>query len=82
MRGILGEQRLAQSRAHDRLLSGILASLAAQNANRILPFSAGTAKPSLNRRITKPNQPAADRVTPLARRQPGDLGAQPATWRR
>jgi len=45
MCGILSEQHSANSSGHDRLLSRILASLATQNANRVLLFGAGAAKP-------------------------------------
>ena len=45
---ILRQQGLAQLRAHRCLLAGVLAPLAAQHADRIMLFVAGTVEPSLN----------------------------------
>ena len=66
---ILGQQGLAQRRGHRRLLTGVLAPLAAQHAHRVMPLIAGTVEPSLQRGDAEADRRAGARVPPFAGRQ-------------
>jgi hypothetical protein len=82
MRGVLGEQRLAQGLAHRRLSASVAAALAAQDADRVLPLAQRPVIPPLDGRDAEADRVAAHRVAPVARRQRLERRAQGALLRR
>ena len=82
MGGVLRSQRGAHRRAHGVLGAGVLASLALQDADRIVPFAAGTVQPSFDGRDAEAHRLTGARVPPLPRGELLELGAQRASGRR
>jgi hypothetical protein len=80
--GVLCEHDLPHRVAHRGLLAGIGAQLAAQHADRIAALLQGAVEPPLDGGEAKADKIASGGVTPLARRECLDLGAQLAFGRR
>src|SRR5260370_13147903 len=66
---VLRQQGLAHRLAHRRLLPGVRAHLATQDADRIVPFLDGSVEPSVDGRGAKTDRLTPARVTPLPRAQ-------------
>src|SRR5579863_4243818 len=82
MGGVLRPQRGAHRHAQGVLAAGVLASLALQDAHRIVPFASGTVQPSFDRRDTEAYRLAGTRMAPLAQGELLKFAAQHARRRR
>src|SRR5713101_4379737 len=76
--GVLRQQGLTHRVAHRRLLSGVRTHLAAQDADRIVPFLDGAIEPSLDGGDAETDRLTGARVTPLPRGKLLNLAAQRA----
>jgi len=70
VRGVLGEQRLAQRCAHRHLLAGILASFAAQDGDRVMTFPERPIIPPLDGGGAEAHRFAGRQLAPLTRAPP------------
>src|ERR1700693_1611956 len=82
MSGILGQQGLTQRWGYRRLLAGVLTTLAAQHADRVMPFVPAPVEPSLDRGDAEADRSAGARMAPFACRQLLQGRAQRALGRR
>src|SRR3954447_26816657 len=82
MSGILGPQGLTQRWGHRGLLAGILPPLAAQHADRVMPFIPAPVEPSLDRGDAEADRSTGARMAPFACRQLLQGRAQRALGRR
>src|SRR5260370_31344773 len=78
VRRVLRQQGLAHRIAHRRLLSGVRAHLATQDADRIVPFLDGSVEPSFAGRGAETDRPTRAVATPLPRGKLLNLPPQPA----
>jgi hypothetical protein len=82
VRDVLGEQRLAQRCAHRHLLTGILASYATQDGDRVMTFPERPIIPPRDGGGAEAHRFACRRMVPLARRQLDEFRSERAFRRR
>src|SRR5260370_18259432 len=81
VRRVLRQQGLAHRIAHRRLLSGVRAHLATQDADRIVPFLDGSVEPSFDGRGPETDRLTRARVTPPPRGKLFNPAPPPALFR-